>query len=91
MYQRLARMNAMNQNEASVFFMIERTKVQDLIFLKYNIRANEIIDATKLYDLDNDSDIKAMRAALNKERDNLKKQKKEMKQNALNEAQIIEL
>ena len=62
-----------------------------MIFLKYNIRANEIIDATKLYDLDNDSDIKAMRAALNKERDNLKKQKKEMKQNALNEAQIIEL
>ena len=64
-------MNSMNQSEASVFFMIERTKVQDLVFLKHKIRAVEIMDAAAHHDLDNDPDIKAMRAALNKEKENL--------------------
>ena len=48
--------------------MIERTKVQDLVFIKHNIRAVEILDAASYHDLDNDEDIKTLRAALNREK-----------------------
>jgi len=43
--------------------------------MKHKIRAVEIIDAVKHHNLENDEDIKGLRAALNAEKNNLYKHK----------------
>ena len=45
--------------------MIQRTETMDRIYLKYKLKLSELIGAVQKYDLENDSDVKALRAANN--------------------------
>lgn len=59
-----------------MMYMIERTKVMDHIYLKYKIRVVELMQATQEYSLDEDPDIKTLRAANQAQRSNIALQKK---------------
>ena len=43
--------------------MIERTKVMDQIYLKFKLKLSELIRAVQKYELEEDKDVKELRAA----------------------------
>ena len=73
--RKLALMQSKNSQEALCFFMIEQTKVLDLIFMKHKLRTVELLQAVREYDLENDPDVKALTAANAKEKENIQKAK----------------
>lgn len=73
--KKMSQVTASSLQEAQGLFMIERTKVMDTIYLKYNIKMAEIMRGTKKYDLDNDDDIKALKAANNAQREQVMKER----------------
>ena len=62
---KMAGMNVSSQQEAQTRMMIQRTETMDRIYLKYKLKLSELIGAVQKYDLENDSDVKALRAANN--------------------------
>ena len=58
--KKLASVKLSAETDEKVVQMIERSRILDTIFLKYGMKAVDLIHATKEYDLDNDLDVKAI-------------------------------
>ena len=91
MYKKLASMQAKNSAEANFFNMVEHTRVMDLMFIKYRVRITELLQAVKDFDLENDPEIKAMFAASNKVKENIRSEQAKKIQNLLTPKQQREI
>ena len=60
---KLAGVQVTSQAEAQQRMMVERTQIMDTLYLKYKLKLSDLMRATQHYDLDNDPDVKALRAA----------------------------
>ena len=47
----------------ALLYQVERTRIADRIFLRYELRTVELLHGVKKFDLDNDPDVQAARNA----------------------------
>ena len=57
----------------ALLYQVERTRIADRIFLRYELRTVELLHGVKKFDLDNDPDVKAAKNANLARRQNMQK------------------
>ena len=64
METRMSKVMAPNKAAAGQIMMMERTKVMDALYMKYNVRLVDLMRGFKKYDLENDTDVKTQQQAI---------------------------
>ena len=61
--KKVAGIQTSTEKEKATIQVIERTRILDTIYLRYGLKSADLIYASKLYDLEDDPDVKVIKYA----------------------------
>lgn len=74
--KKLKNLKVPNKQAAQQVMMFERTKVMDMVYMKYKVKLFEIMSGLKEFDLENDEEVKAVKFAGKQQREQMMQEEK---------------